>query len=229
MNFVYICKDGENEELRYSIRSVVKNTKDPKIWVVGGKPDWYVGNHISVLQDQHKYQNALNNLRAACASEEIPEDFILMNDDFYITKKINEIKIYNNGFLADHIQSYQNIGMQSTYLHRLGKTYAYLQRRDIPNPISYELHVPMPMEKSKLITILEEQYSTLWRSKYGNLFNIGGETVKDVKVHKSGVMRSLSHNEDEEHIPYLSTADTSFMFLLDYLTTNFSEKSKYEQ
>ena len=104
-----------------------------------------------------------------------------------------------------------------------------MQRRDIPNPISYELHVPMPMEKSKLITILEEQYSTLWRSKYGNLFNIGGETVRDVKVHKSGVMRSLSHNEDEEHIPYLSTADTSFMFLLDYLTTNFSEKSIYER
>jgi hypothetical protein len=229
MNFVYICKDGENEELRYSIRSVVKNIKDPKIWVVGGKPDWYVGNHIPVLQNQHKYQNALNNLRAACASEEIPENFILMNDDFYITKKINEIKIYNNGLLEDQINQYHNVGVRSTYLNRLGKTYSYLQRRDIPNPISYELHVPMPMEKSKLITILEEQYSTLWRSKYGNLFNIGGETVKDVKVHKSGVMRSLSHNEDEEHIPYLSTADTSFMFLLDYLTTNFSEKSIYER
>lgn len=229
MNFVYICKDGENEELRYSIRSVVKNTNDPKIWVVGGKPDWYVGNHISVLQDQHKYQNALNNLRAACASEEIPEDFILMNDDFYITNKINEVKIYNNGSLEDQINQYHNLGLRSTYLHRLGTTYAYLQRRDIPNPISYEVHVPMPMKKSKLITILEEKYSTLWRSKYGNTFDIGGETIKDVKVHKSGELVALSYNQNEEQIPYLSSADTSFMFLLDYLTTNFSEKSTYEQ
>lgn len=229
MNFVYICKDGENEELRYSIRSVVKNTNNPKIWVVGGKPDWYVGNHISVLQNQHKYQNALNNLRAACASEEIPEDFILMNDDFYITNKINEVKIYNNGLLEDQINQYHDIGVRSTYLQRLGKTYAYLQRRNIPNPISYELHVPMPMKKSKLITILEENYSTLWRSKYGNTFNIGGETVKDVKVHKSGLLAALSYNQDKEQIPYLSSADTSFMFLLDYLTTNFSEKSTYEQ
>jgi hypothetical protein len=229
MNFVYICKDGENEELRYSIRSVVKNTNDPKIWVVGGKPDWYVGNYISVLQDQHKYQNALNNLRAACASEEIPEDFILMNDDFYITNKIDEVKIYNNGSLEDQINQYHNLGLRSTYLHRLGKTYAYLQRRDIPNPISYEIHVPMPMKKSKLITILEENYSTLWRSKYGNTFNIGGETVKDVKVHKSGGLVALSYNQDQEQIPYLSSADSSFMFLLDYLTTNFSEKSTYER
>ena len=229
MNFVYICKDGENEELRYSIRSVVKNTNDPKIWVVGGKPDWYVGNHILVLQDQHKYQNALNNLRAACASEEIPEDFILMNDDFYITNKINEVKIYNNGSLEDQINQYHNLGLRSTYLHRLGKTYAYLQRRDIPNPISYEVHIPMPMKKSKLITILEENYSTLWRSKYGNTFNIGGEKVKDVKVHKNGALIALSYNQDEEQIPYLSSADSSFMFLLDFLTTNFPEKSIYER
>ena len=229
MNFVYICKDGENEELRYSIRSVVKNTNDPKIWVVGGKPDWYIGNHISVLQDQHKYQNALNNLRAACASEEIPEDFILMNDDFYITNKINKVKIYNNGSLEDQINQYHNLGLRSTYLHRLGKTYAYLQRRDIPNPISYEVHIPMPMKKSKLITILEENYSTLWRSKYGNTFNIGGEKVKDVKVHKNGALIALSYNQDEEQIPYLSSADSSFMFLLDFLTTNFPEKSIYEQ
>jgi len=229
MNFVYICKDGENEELRYSIRSVVKNTDNPKIWVVGGKPDWYIGNYIPVLQNQHKYQNALNNLKAACASEEIPEDFILMNDDFYITNKINEIKIYNNGLLSDQISSYHSVGHRSTYLNRLGKTYSYLQKRNILNPISYELHVPMPMEKSKLITILEEQYSTLWRSKYGNLFNIGGETVKDVKVHKSGVMRSLSHNENKEHIPYLSSADTSFNYLLDFLTKNFPDKSIYEK
>ena len=229
MNFVYICKDGENEELRYSIRSVVKNTNNPKIWVVGGKPDWYIGNHISVLQNQHKYQNALNNLKAACASEEIPEDFILMNDDFYITNKINKIKLYNNGLLEDQINQYHNLVLRSTYLNRLGKTYAYLQRRDIPNPISYELHVPMPMKKSKLITILEENYSTLWRSKYGNTFNIGGETVKDVKVHKNGALIALSYNQDEEQIPYLSSADSSFMFLLDFLTTNFSEKSIYEQ
>ena len=55
MHFVYICKDGENEELRYSIRSVLKNTKDAVIWVVGGKPNWYIGNYIKVIQDQNKY------------------------------------------------------------------------------------------------------------------------------------------------------------------------------
>ena len=42
-------------------------------------------------------------------------------------------------------------------------------------------------------------------------------------------MRSLSHNENEEHIPYLSSADTSFNYLLDFLTKNFPDKSIYEK
>jgi hypothetical protein len=71
MDFVYICKDGINEELRYSIRSVVESFPDSNIWVVGGKPDWYVGNYIKVDQKLTKYKNALYNLKAITESEEI--------------------------------------------------------------------------------------------------------------------------------------------------------------
>ena len=48
MDFVYICKEGVNEELKYSIRSVVESFPESNIWVVGGKPDWYTGNYIQV-------------------------------------------------------------------------------------------------------------------------------------------------------------------------------------
>jgi len=49
MDFVYICKDGVNEELKYSIRSVVESFPETNIWVVGGKPDWYTGRDISIF------------------------------------------------------------------------------------------------------------------------------------------------------------------------------------
>ena len=38
MNFIYICRVGENEELRYSIRSVLNSFPEANIWVIGGKP-----------------------------------------------------------------------------------------------------------------------------------------------------------------------------------------------
>ena len=61
MDFVYICKDGVNEELKYSIRSVVESFPEAIVWVVGGKPDWYIGNYIKVEQKESKYKNTRIN------------------------------------------------------------------------------------------------------------------------------------------------------------------------
>jgi len=87
MNFVYICRGGENEELRYSLRSVVNSFPDSAVWVVGGIPKWYSGNKISIEQNAGKWANAVNNLNAITESPDIPEEFVLMNDDFFITNK----------------------------------------------------------------------------------------------------------------------------------------------
>jgi hypothetical protein len=123
MDFVYICKDGNNEELRYSIRSVVESFPNSKIWVVGGKPNWYTGNYIEVTQNLSKYRNAIENLKALCNSEEISDRFVLMNDDFYIVKNIDSIKDYHGGPLLDKINLYQKLNSNSNYTRKLAATY----------------------------------------------------------------------------------------------------------
>ena len=90
MDLVYICRSGDNEELRYSIRSMVANVPHDNLWVVGGKPSWYIGKHIPVKQSDDKYDNARNNLKAIVESSEISDRFILVNDDFYVTKPIKK-------------------------------------------------------------------------------------------------------------------------------------------
>jgi len=40
----------------------------------------------------------------------------------------------------------------------------------------------MVMEKKKLKQILQNNDQFLWRSIYGNVFNIGGKQMEDVKV-----------------------------------------------
>jgi hypothetical protein len=230
MDFVYICKDGNNEELRYSIRSVVQSFPDSNIWVVGGKPTWYDGNYISVKQVLTKYRNAIQNLNAICNSNEISEEFILMNDDFYIVKNINSIKTYHGGLLLDKINLYQKINSNSNYTRKLAATYKKIKSLDIKSPLDYELHVPMVMEKKKLKQILQNNDQFLWRSIYGNVFNVGGEQMEDVKVYTKGPLVLKSYNlKKDEHI-YLSSADTSFdMILNNILKKQFTEKTKYEK
>jgi hypothetical protein len=230
MDFVYICKDGNNEELRYSIRSVVKSFPDSNIWVVGGKPTWYDGNYINVKQVLTKYRNAIQNLNAICNSNEISEEFILMNDDFYIVKNINTIETYHGGLLLDKINLYQKINSNSNYTRKLAATYKKIKSLNIESPLDYELHIPMIMEKKKLKQILQNNDQFLWRSIYGNVFGVGGEQMEDVKVYTKGPLVLKSYNlKKDEHI-YLSSADTSFDIILsNILKKQFTEKTKYEK
>ena len=230
MDFVYICKDGNNEELRYSIRSVVESFPDSKIWVVGGKPIWYTGNYIEVTQNLSKYRNAIENLKALCNSEEISDRFVLMNDDFYIVKNIDSIKDYHGGPLLEKINLYQKLNSNSNYTRKLAATYKKIKSLGIENPLDYELHVPMVMEKEKLKQTLEHNYQFLWRSIYGNVFNVGGEQMEDVKVYVKGPLVLKSYNIKKDDHVYLSSADTSFDILFNnILKKQFNKKTKYER
>jgi hypothetical protein len=227
MDLVYICRSGDNEELRYSIRSAVKNLKFDNLWVVGGKPEWYAGNHLSVIQNKSKYTNARNNLRAICSSSEISDSFILMNDDFYIINKVDAIPYMHGGLLSKKISTYKELTGNTRYVLMLQKTFANLSRKFGNGVLDYELHVPIIMEKEKLLKIID--VPDFWRSRYGNVFNVGGTEIEDVKVYSSGGLAKKYINQDMLKYDYLSSNDDSFeMIKSKVLDLYFSDKTVYE-
>ena len=228
MNFVYVCRDGDNEELKYSIRSVYTNTENPAIWVVGGKPDWYEGNYISVPQKKAKHENVRNNLRALCNSEHIPQDFILMNDDFFIVKPIKTISYMHSGSLKEKVDLYKRWVPKSSYTKLLVSTDKKLQKLEISNPLDYAIHVPMPMEKDKLLEVIYPELSV--RTMYGNIFNVGGEKIQDVKVYDQGPLWANSYDYLNGQSPFISSNDNSFkMVYADILKEMLANKTECEK
>jgi hypothetical protein len=227
IDLVYICGSGHNEELRYSIRSAVKNLKFNNLWVVGGKPNWYIGNYIEVAQNKSKYVNARNNLRAICSSPEISDSFILMNDDFYIMNKVDNVPYMHGGLLADKITKYKNLTGDTRYVLMLKRTLSNLSRRINKDVLDYELHVPMIMEKEKLLTVIE--LPDLWRSRYGNTFDVGGIEMDDVKVYSFGALTKKSYDINNLKYNYLSSNNDSFEMIKDkILNIDFADKTVYE-
>jgi hypothetical protein len=229
MDFVYICRYGKNEELRYSIRSVLNSFPDSNIWVVGGRPDWYCGNYIEVSQDKNTYTNAMNNLKAICNSMEIDEDFIIMNDDFFIVNKISDIKYFYGGTLLEKISLYKELTGSSSYIDRLVTTFNKLKRYNIEQPLDYELHVPFPVNKKNLHKILNKNDKLLYRSFYGNMFNIGGLKIKDVKIYDRTGLTKKSFDYKNIDTDFLSTTDTSFNNIEPMLKEKFPNKSHCEK
>lgn len=208
MDYVYLCRDGENEELRYSIRSLEASLPDVKVWLVGGMPSWYTGNHIRVYQHGSKYKNARKNLNAIFRSPQISEHFVLMNDDFYVLKQMEEVPYFHSGPLENKINRYKDLNINSSYLRQLENTQKYLISMGISNPLDYELHVPMPMSKPSIRTAVTTV--CLWRSFHGNVNRVGGQFMEDVKVYGERRKEKTDFDYTNPKLSFLSSEDRSF-------------------
>lgn len=228
MDYVYICREGINEELRYSIRSIIKFAPKGNIWVIGYAPDWYEGNFISVEDKSSKFNNIKECLRVAAETKAISDNFVLMNDDFYFLKKTKNIPNYHGGYLKNKIDEYSEL-QAIQYSQLLRQTYKDLKKQGIKEPLDYELHVPMVMNKKLLLKSIDLAYFP--RSAYGNINNIEGKIFKDVKVYSdNSLLQKRSYDFSQQDIEFISTEDKSFEKVYElYLKNIFKKRSSFER
>lgn len=224
MDIVYFVKDGlNNEELRYSLRSVCKNLKFDRVWIFGGCPRDIVPDvRIRVEQTgKTKWDKVRNMFRMAAENKELSDDFILFNDDFFVMQYTEEIKTLYHCTFDERIAQLP----KGEYRDNLQTTCDFL-KESIDTPLSYELHVPFVFNKQKLLELIDK-YPDLrsTRSLYGNLYNIGGEKSDDVKAFND------RPNFDYQNTRFLSTDDGVVNInnnVWRYIKRNFSSKCKYE-
>ena len=226
MDIVYICRPGDNEELRYSIRSVVKNIQYDNIWLVGNKPKWYKGNFLPVPDTSNRYENIRNAIESVSMNSEISEDFLLMNDDFFILKPLAEIPKFHGGLLINKINNYIDLTGINRYVKMLMNTHRFLLKHGIKDPLDYDIHVPMQMNRTNLTKIIHKKHFP--RSMYGNIFNIGGTEIKDVKIYPSTSNLYPKSYSIDASTTYLSTLDSSFEGVFGLLQDMFRDKTEYE-
>lgn len=217
-----MCRRGDNEELRYSIRSVVENTNVNKIWLIGSKPDWYVGNFISNGITNNVYNTTRNHLKIACLSEDISDDFVLMNDDFFIMQKIDSVIDYHGGPLEDRSARHRATFGRNEYEYLLSDTAARLKGQGITIPLDYDLHIPINVNKINMLNVIDQEVSI--RSYYGNLYGLGGSQIEDVKTYTEQKM----YREIDFDWKYVSTDDISFEKNRDIFLKKFPIPSKHE-
>ena len=106
--YVYRSMGNSGNELKYSIRSL-KNLSDwnGEVYVVGDSESWF--NNISFIKPSRlmndKYRDVYFKLGLILESD-IADDFILMNDDFYITEETNLKPLHKGLLKADQESAY---------------------------------------------------------------------------------------------------------------------------
>lgn len=240
MNIVYIVKnspENNSEELRYSLRSL-ENIPHDKVILVGEKPDWARNvTHVAVAQSDTKHVNWARNMATAALSDQVSDEFLMMNDDFFIMKAVQKMPALHFGYMRDVIACYEaRYPEGSDYIARMKLLYELLVAKDSHEPISYELHTPMVLSKKNVRSMYEKSNGPLYqfRTYYGNMFNVGGTAVADVKIFKDPIHNDSLFNENPlrylQHMTFLSTTGGSFKAGVagDYVRNSFTKKSKYE-
>lgn len=224
LDVVYFVKDGRfNEELRYSIRSVCKNMPYNRIWVFGGCPKSIVPDvRVRVEQaGRTKWDRVHAMFKMAAENKEITNDFILMNDDFFVMKPVDKIETIYRATLDKHVEILGN-GQYRRMLDGINKE---LKKRGETN-LSYELHTPFVYNKKKLLKLLNDNPKLrCTRTMYGNIYKIGGKKTNDVKIFSS------KPGFDYKGSTFLSTDDTVINQNNDawrYIMKQFPTQCKYE-
>lgn len=244
-DLVYIVKEDENnEDLRYSLRSVDKFVPHNKVWIIGYKPSWiYNVNYLPVAQKDTKWKNSVNNILTACKCDDISDNFILMNDDFFAIKPIKNIFESINvslGLLENMIEKQK----AKKFATNWGKAFIYigdlLREIGLDGPYyNYESHTPFLINKEKYLEVMNlpsvqkfMQTSKVLhkRTLYGNYVKMQTKILpKDVKI--------LQKQDDTESraqfCDWISVYDNQignklFPQLNSLFKTLFSEPCKYE-
>lgn len=231
---VYLVKpEDENEELRYSLRSLEKNLPHGRVFFAGYKPSWVQNvEHIATEQiEGEKHQNSLRNQWAAFTSDEVSDTFYLFNDDHFVMKRMNEVPILNWGDLEHALVNCKNLGW--SFRNSMLRTRTLLLDRKL-STVSYQLHIPLVTPKQQLRdTFLEfpsPDADGTWLHHFtlaGNIYNWGGVSQDhDVKVHSWYEIPWWA-----ERSPFLSTSDESFAYgeIGKHIRSQFPEPSRYER
>lgn len=233
-DIVYFVKEcPNNEELRYSIRSVVENFPYNSIWFYGGCPMTLEPDHrVRVVQrERRKWENVCNMMLLACMNDDITEDFWLFNDDFFILKPmLDGIGPRFDGTLTSKIEQVEanHMGERSEWTNNLRHLRETL-RKDGRGEKNYAIHAPMPVNRRKMREVLEKHPDEpMMRALYGNYWEIGGEQEADPKIsdqHTVGLADKL------RTMDVVSTSDESFQGgdIGRWLRDRFNNKTKYER
>lgn len=222
-DIVYVVRESEdNEALRYSLRSLV-HLPHGKVFMSGYTPSWVRGV-VSINREQDHAPDLANsntNLYAALIQPDLSDDFIVMNDDFFIMEPVESIPVLHQGSLDARIAAYRTDN-RFEQAYSLIRTKEWLEKNGYSSLLSYELHMPMVYNRQKLLQVFHRWqpyplFTLRPRTCYGNVYHLNGQEVNDAKD---------STNKEDVFISAGRDFNTSYTG--QFVRSHFTNPSTYE-
>lgn len=230
MDAVYLFRDcGDDSELRHSLRSLANLGQVDRVVVSGTHPDWLAGDVVRVAPSVHppgKFLDAWANLVAAVEDPRVSDEFVLMNDDFFVLRPVDDLPVLARCTWPEWRPTI------SRGLMRRRATADALALLDVDPVAAYEGHRPLLIDKRIMRQVIpavdaqKQAVAPVWvRTVYGNAAHGGaGRLAGDAKIYS----HKLVPGDDDD---FVSTSDPAWSTgrVGEWLRARFPDPCRYER
>lgn len=217
-DLLYVVRPGDdNEELRYSLRSVSENLPHRKIYVAGYVPRWlHAVERIELTPLADKFANQRQSLTAAVNHPGLSDTFLLMNDDMFAVRLVPEVIPTHLGPFWERYDWLVSLGKSNDWMDAIRETALWSGTEHM-----YECHTPLPFRKHLLRQVLAD-YPQNKPFAAGEVYELAGAEPGVLGVDVKNVLPPTT--------PFLSSVDRTFAKgeVGRYTRSLFPDRCRYE-
>lgn len=228
---------GDNEELRYALRSWEANLIGlGDIYVVGESlPKWSKGLNLLYFKEDNKLQEwkefrIFSKVLAACKESSVSEDFLFLNDDHFITKPIVASEFPYHYREEDMIDTVNKSVKNEAWKTTIRNTREHLINKGLDVKM-FDTHCPIIYNKFQfeLLDMVDwsKPHGYGIKSLYANTTRISGSHYPDGKLFPSEVNKARIEAKIANR-PYFSTSPIVPFAQQEIIMNLFPEKSRFE-
>ncbi len=238
-DIIYPVRSGENEELRYSLRSLYTNARGlfRKVFVAGSDlPEWLTGVEVvRAGSPGGKSADIVAKVYAAAKASRVSR-VVVFNDDHFVTRPIESWEAFHMGPTSQYLRVLAREGQtpeNSAWMRRVKATAEWMAEQGHGDILVRQGHRPLLWDRRKLVAAIKA-YPAGRPLDYPGLYDIAGAAGEGRRAGNAKIgsdpaqfARRLAKLDQ----PYLSTNDKSFKDGLPgvYIRTLFPDPSPYER
>ena len=228
MDFVWIYRHSAaaSDELRWSIRSVVRNyIGDSRIIIAGDRPPWYCGICLDIPPVNPRWKDSNIKLLEACRSSLVGDEFVAMMDDLIFLQNVDENMLRIPRGKRINPEPSEN---DSSWMKRCKHSMSFFT-----DPIFYALHVPRVFEKQKILDI-HKQYDLetpdhIPENLYGNIYWDNHQTHRGFLHYQKKPFEKIRDIDVSVVTPIFNWGNKCWdETLRDWLKRKFPDQTEYE-